>query len=108
MTMAFNEKTFVPDANTEWWRIAKHESLSESFILKYGSSIDWDYVSIYQKMSRSFILNHIPDELGLWHLVNNYSLSMELRDELKKLARVHYLYFDDYLGFLLKIQDRIS
>jgi len=54
----FNEKTFVPDKNTDWNDISQYQKLSEQFIEKHSNKVYWTYISRYQKLSEQFIEKH--------------------------------------------------
>ena len=65
----FDEKTFVPNENTNWYNISVSQKLSEEFIEKHFDKVNWDYISIYQKLSEEFIEKHnliIPDTCWLY------------------------------------------
>ena len=80
----FNEKTFVPDENTDWYNISIHQKLSEKFIEKH-----FKYINIFS-------------------LCENKNLSDELKKEIKKWDEIDILNREYYYDFLEKIEDRLS
>ena len=48
-------KKIIRDNIINWVTISKIPNLSEQFIEKYQDKLDWDNISIYQKLSEPFI-----------------------------------------------------
>ena len=105
MTMAFNEKTFVPTLETDWFRISRDEFLSEEFMERYSSQLNFIVVSKHQKISRSFILKY-RERMNFHHLQFNRYLSQELRNEIKNWQSVMPSDRSYYFEFREKIEDR--
>jgi hypothetical protein len=66
----FDENTFVPDKNTDWYYIAVYQKLSEQFIEKHSDKINWSHISACQKLSEKFIEKH-SDKIN-WYDISRY------------------------------------
>jgi len=110
MTMAFNEKTFVPDILTNWNKISRFKFLSEEFINRYRDYLDWNEICLHQKLSRSFIIKYIRIfygyKLNFPVLRKNMYLSPELKREIKMWGYVHVQDGEDFFEFRERIEDR--
>lgn len=45
--------------NTQWYNIARHQDLKESFILKYKDKFDFDVITQNQNLTEEFIFNNL-------------------------------------------------
>jgi len=101
MTMAFDEKTFVPDKNTNWDLISLECNLSEEFMEKYSNRIYWTYISLRQKMSKKFAI-----KFRAYINLDRFRFNENIPKETYNAVAVH---FDDnyYYEFIEKIEDRL-
>jgi len=93
ITNSFDEKTFVPDENTNWNYISKYQKLSEKFIEKHSDKVNWYDISKYQKLSEQFIEKH-SDKVD-WYYISSYQKLSEKFIE-KYSDKVDWNYISEY------------
>ena len=58
-----------------WTYISMYQKLSESFIGKHKDKVNWTYISMYQKLSEEFIEKHC-NKVN-WNFISNYQILSE-------------------------------
>ena len=65
----------IDNFEVDWDYISVYQKLSEEFIEKYIDKVDWWYISKYQKLSEEFIEKYI-DKLN-WYCISKYQTLSE-------------------------------
>jgi len=105
ITNSFDEKTFVPDENTNWNYISKYQKLSEKFIEKHSDKVNWYDISKYQKLSEQFIEKH-SDKVD-WYYISSYQKLSEKFIE-KYSDKVDWNYISEYQNLSEKFIEKHS
>jgi hypothetical protein len=68
-------------------RIYTYQKLSEKFIEKHSTNVDWGYISHYQYLSEEFIKKHI-NKISIYYLMMNKKISKNIKQEIKTLKYI--------------------
>ena len=76
--------------SVDWYYISQYQKLSEDFIREFKDSVDWDRISKYQKLSEDFI-REFKDSV-YWDNISKYQkLSEDFIREFKDSVDWHYI-----------------
>jgi phosphoribosylanthranilate isomerase len=106
MTERYTEEYIEKNPNTvDWLYISVYQKLSEKFIDKYSEKVYWGYISINQKLSEKFIEKY--SEKVNWYYISEYQKLSEKFIE-KYSKKVNWECISEYQKLSEKFIDKYS
>jgi hypothetical protein len=62
-----------------WWQLCYNYLLTENFITEFQFLVDWELISLFQNLSKEFIIEFI-DRIDFYYIIDNENISQEIKD----------------------------
>jgi len=75
-------ESIIDEGSINWELISIHQKLSEKFIRKFQDKVNWEWISQFQKLSENFI-REFQDKVDWWYIIVYQNLSQDFITEMK-------------------------